>query len=84
MNCPNCNTSLQDYFDTSSSFTEHVCWKCGHYESNSPAYLSNPDGFKNIVRENPSILRHIITRSTDNLHGKNQSQNGQNRKTITL
>ena len=84
MNCPNCNTLLQDYFDNSSSFTEYVCWRCGHYESNSPAYLSYPDGFKNMIRENPSILSRIIARTTDSLHKKNQPQNGQSQKTITL
>lgn len=84
MNCPDCNILLQDYFDYSSCFTEYICWKCGHYESNSPAYLSNPDIFENMIRENPSILRHILTRSTDNLRQGKQPQNGQSLKTITL
>ena len=63
MNCTNCSKLLQDYFDASSGFTEYICWKCGYYESNSPAYRSNPNGFKNMVRENPSILRQIINRN---------------------
>ncbi len=78
MNCSKCNILLQDYFDMTGGFTEYVCWRCGHYESNSPAYLLNPDGFKNMIRDNPLVLRRIVNRSTYSLHQKKQPQNGQN------
>ncbi len=61
MNCLDCGNLMQDYFDKSSCFTEYICYKCGNYASNSPAYLSNPDGFKNTIRENPLILRRLLT-----------------------
>ena len=60
--CPDCNFKLYDYFDINTGFTQFVCMKCYYYMSNSPAYLSNTDGFKNMVRENPSILQQIINR----------------------
>jgi TPP-dependent pyruvate/acetoin dehydrogenase alpha subunit len=34
-------------------FTEQICWNCGHYESDSPAYRQHPELFENIARENP-------------------------------
>ena len=63
MNCLDCNVSMKDYFDESSCFTEYVCYVCGNYASNSPAYLSNPDQFKNLIRNNPQILQKIINRN---------------------
>ena len=60
--CPDCNSKLYDYFDINNGFTQYVCMKCFYYMSNSPAYFSNPDGFKNMVRENPSILNKLINR----------------------
>jgi len=34
-------------------FIENICWNCGEYNSNSPAFLKFPDLFKNMVRDNP-------------------------------
>lgn len=52
-NCPECNEKLYGYIDFESGFTQSICWKCGHYQDNSPAYKLMPESFKNIVRENP-------------------------------
>jgi hypothetical protein len=82
--CLECNGNLYDYFELESGFTEYICLKCGYYCSNSPAYLSNPNGFKNMVRENPSILSKIIARSTETLRQGKQPHNGQSLKTILL
>ena len=35
---------------------EQICWNCGYYKSNSPAYREYPEMFKDIVRKNPSYF----------------------------
>jgi len=32
---------------------ERICWNCGYYESNSPAYKLRPELFRNVVRDDP-------------------------------
>ena len=52
--CPNCkNGKLFNYFDLHSGFIQSICWNCGHYESNSPAYKLSPKSFENLFRDNP-------------------------------
>lgn len=51
--CPECNGKLLDYFDKKSCLIESVCWKCGHYESNSEGYRKTPEMFVDMVREEP-------------------------------
>lgn len=80
--CPDCNSKFYDYFDPSTGFTQFVCMNCCYYMSNSPAYRSNSDNYKNLIRENPSVLHRLI--STKTLQGEKQPQNGQNLKPIPL
>ena len=54
-NCPICQKSLLDYIDN-SGYIQSVCWNCGHYESDSPAYKTNPEVFENMIRENPKYF----------------------------
>lgn len=49
--CPECNSSLFEYMP--GEWKEGICWECGHYESDSPAYKACPKMFVNLVRENP-------------------------------
>jgi DNA-directed RNA polymerase subunit M/transcription elongation factor TFIIS len=51
ISCPECGLRLYEYRE--GDWTEYVCWKCGHYESNSPAFKSAPYLFVNLVRDNP-------------------------------
>ena len=67
--CPDCNSKLLDYFDKKSGFTEYLCWKCGLYASNSPAYRFSSEMFVNMVRENPShFMRKIIHQPRGNTY----------------
>ena len=50
--CPECKIiKLTNHIDESTGFTQKICWGCGYYSSNSPAYKTNPTGFKNLIRE---------------------------------
>lgn len=49
--CPECNVPISKY--VVDDWVEQICWNCGHYESDSPAYKTSPSLFKNIVRDNP-------------------------------
>ena len=51
MNCPECSFSMGSY--RNGDYIVQICWNCGHYESDSPAYHLNPSLFKNMVRDNP-------------------------------
>ncbi len=51
---------LYEYKD--EKFTFFKCWKCGHYESDSPPYKSCPELFRNLLREKASILQIFIIR----------------------
>jgi len=47
-------------------WTEQICWNCGHYESDSPAYKQSPDLFVNIVRDDPThFLKKILLKASD-------------------
>jgi hypothetical protein len=61
--CPECTCPLCNY--TSGEYHVSICWNCGYYESDSPAYNTSPDLFKDMVRKNPSefikkFLKSII------------------------
>ena len=49
--CQNCQCPMCEY--TNEGFTESICWNCGKYLSNSPAFVRHPDLFRDIVRKNP-------------------------------
>jgi len=48
---PICHIPMCKY--KNEGFIEIICWNCGEYNSNSPAFMRHPDWFKNMVRENP-------------------------------
>jgi DNA-directed RNA polymerase subunit M/transcription elongation factor TFIIS len=49
--CPECNNRIYQYQD--GDWLEWICWRCGHYESNTPAFKSVPYLFRHLVRNNP-------------------------------
>lgn len=49
--CPECNNRLYEYKD--GVWLEWICWICGHYESNTPAFKACPYLFKDLLRNNP-------------------------------
>lgn len=51
-----CDGLIYDYRDQQTGFIQSVCWKCGYYEDNSPAFSLMPDFFKNLVRENTTYF----------------------------
>lgn len=63
ISCPDCNFWLYDYQD--GTWTVYVCWNCGHYESNSPAFKSTPYLFMNMVRDNPILFARKFCSPTE-------------------
>jgi len=49
--CPECFSKIYQYTD--GEWLVWICWRCGHYESNTPAFQSCPEQFVNLVRERP-------------------------------
>ena len=54
--CPECGGRLYERIDPPSGFTDLLCWACGHYESNSPAFKNHPEMFTNLLRENLNLF----------------------------
>ena len=48
--CPACSRKAYEYRD--GRWTEWICWRCGHYESDTPAFMAYPQLFRDIVRKN--------------------------------
>jgi hypothetical protein len=48
--CPSCKGKQYCYRD--GRWDEWVCWRCGRYDSNTPAFIENPELFSDIVRKN--------------------------------
>lgn len=48
--CECCRRSQYCYRD--GRWTEWICWNCGKYDSNTPAFMEAPYLFENIVRQN--------------------------------
>ena len=48
--CPCCKAGVYAYSD--GGWTEHICWKCGYYDSDIPAFKERPHLFHDIVRKN--------------------------------
>lgn len=65
MNCPECSFSMGSY--RSGGYIIQICWNCGHYESDSPAYIDNPELFRDIVRKNPQnfMYKFLKAKPTD-------------------
>jgi DNA-directed RNA polymerase subunit M/transcription elongation factor TFIIS len=58
--CPECRCKLYEYAE--EIWQSLVCWKCGHYESSSPAYKAQPSLFVNLVRDSPEyFMRKLLT-----------------------
>lgn len=74
--CPECRNPL--YLFSQGEWSEWICWKCGHYESNSPAYRSNPALFVNLVRDNPMRFFKRKLAPDESLHRDDPTNTGQN------
>jgi hypothetical protein len=48
--CRECNWKQYCYRD--GNWNEWVCWRCGRYDSNTPAFTESPELFSDIVRKN--------------------------------
>ncbi|MCI0559176.1 MAG: hypothetical protein MN733_11820 [Nitrososphaera sp.] len=48
--CPACGGTSYGYLD--GKWMEWICWGCGFYESNTPAFRESPQLFRDIVRKN--------------------------------
>lgn len=71
--CNECGYNLHLYKD--ESFVVRICWLCGYYESNSPAFKLNPSLYVDMVRENPSYFMNKFCKSDENLQGDNNDNN---------
>lgn len=71
MKCSECGNKLYPYKD--ERWTVSICWICGYYESNSPAYKSNPQLFSNMVRENPIYFLNKFCKSDEKLQRHNSN-----------
>ena len=45
---------MYEYLD--GRWTEWICWRCGHYSSNTPAFVAQPHLYRDIVRKNGSFF----------------------------
>lgn len=48
--CQACKCRIYGYND--GSWMEWICWRCGYYESNTPAFKEDPELFRDLVRKN--------------------------------
>lgn len=72
--CPECKNTLYDYVDQESGFLQSICWKCGHYEDNSPAFRLSPESFRDLVRDNPIHFMRKFASSTESKHDEEYRQ----------
>jgi hypothetical protein len=65
--CPDCGSPLCRYGNNINPYHDFICWSCGFYSSDSPAFTKHPYLFKNMVRENPQyfISRFLNAISAD-------------------
>jgi hypothetical protein len=52
--CPACSRRLYEYRD--GRWTEQICWACGHYWSDTPAFNAQPELFRDVVRKNGAFF----------------------------
>lgn len=57
--CPACNYKIYEYRD--GKWTEWICWRCGHYDSDTPAFKAYPHLFHDIVRKNSNYFLEKYT-----------------------
>ncbi|MEO9294540.1 MAG: hypothetical protein ABI347_02955 [Nitrososphaera sp.] len=67
--CPACSHRLYEYKD--GKWTEWICWRCGHYNSDTPAFQAQPHLFRDIVRKNGHYFMAKYSRYTVRLVSKN-------------
>ena len=48
--CARCQGKFYSYRD--GRWTEWICWKCGNYEADTPAFMQSPLLFHDVVRKN--------------------------------
>jgi hypothetical protein len=58
-----------------------ICWRCGHYESNTPAFKSAPYLFKDLVRDDPEHFMRKYCSPTENKHNFSPTEFQQRNKT---
>lgn len=71
--CPSCHSTLCEY--KNNEYLERICWNCGYYDSNSPAFKAHPEFFRNIVRENPSHFMKMFLEPKASDNGYHEPQN---------
>ncbi len=70
-NCPECNRSrIYEYYDM--EWTIWICWRCGHYEDNTPGFRRAPYLFKDLVRNNP--MHYLKKYSSSSYRSPTESQ----------
>jgi len=70
--CPKCNVPLRA--ERTGTFTEWICWDCGYYESDTPAYRAHPELFLNMIRDNPHMFTRRIVSPLDDQTESNRSR----------
>ncbi len=58
-----------------------ICWRCGHYESNTPAFKSAPYLFKDLVRDDPEHFMRKYCSPIENKHNFSPTESQQRNKT---
>jgi hypothetical protein len=58
-----------------------ICWRCGHYESNTPAFKSAPYLFKDLVRDDQEHFMRKYCSPTENKHNFSPTEFQQRNKT---
>lgn len=58
--CGSCTGAMYEYRD--GRWTEWICWKCGSYSSNTPAFTAQPHLYRDIVRKNGSFFMRKYAR----------------------
>ncbi|MGI0039699.1 MAG: hypothetical protein ACREAO_07770 [Nitrososphaera sp.] len=59
--CPECPGRVYRYKD--GNWTEWICWRCGHYRADTPAFQMQPDLFRNVVRQNGEFFMKKYAKS---------------------
>ncbi|TLY08673.1 MAG: hypothetical protein E6K88_06290 [Thaumarchaeota archaeon] len=52
--CPACSHKIYEYRD--GRWTEWICWTCGHYEPDTPAFKAYPYLLHDVVRKNSNYF----------------------------
>lgn len=58
--CGSCRNAMYEYMD--GRWTEWICWRCGNYSANTPAFMAQPDLYRDIVRKNGTFFMRKYAR----------------------